>query len=126
MVKEHAWSGPAHHGADSLAHLGAVAMDGTLLAGGLTLAEFTAVEPRPGVLQQLATVGAKLRIPLPLPAIQPYHLLHYPLLLLNLCHDNNCICILLIINLGNTPEQIWKGGFQPPAVSDHLRPIRSE
>ena len=57
MIENHTWAGPTHDLLHLLAHLRFVAMDGTLLAGTLAVAELAPREPRMGILKQLHARG---------------------------------------------------------------------
>jgi hypothetical protein len=61
MAEEHARARVSHHLADALAHLGLIAMDGAVGAGGLFVAKRAAVQAALGVTSQLVTAWAKRR-----------------------------------------------------------------
>lgn len=57
MIENHTRACPTHDLSHLLAHLRFVAMDGTLLAGTLAVAELAPREPHMGILKQLHARG---------------------------------------------------------------------
>lgn len=86
MIENHTRACPTHDLSHLLAHLRFVAMDGTLLAGTLAVAELAPRKPRMGILKQLHARDTQFLVPLSLAAVETYHLLHRPFLLLNPRH----------------------------------------
>ena len=80
VIEEHARACPTHHGPDAFFHIGPVAVDGALAAGGLVLAEAAAGKTRVGIHKQLAALGAERGVALFLAAIEADHLFYYGLL----------------------------------------------
>ena len=80
VIEEHARACPTHHGPDAFFHIGPVAVDGALAAGGLVLAEAAAGKTRMGIIEQFAAFGTERGMALFLAAIEADHLLNYGLL----------------------------------------------
>ena len=86
VIQQHSRAAPAHHAAHLLAHISAVAMHGTTLAGRLFLAEAAAGKPLPRVRQQVFALGREGTGMEFLAAIEPYHDFNNLLLLFYACH----------------------------------------
>ena len=86
MIKHHSRTGPPHHLAHALAHIGAVAVHGACLAGGLVVAKPASAQACMGIGEQFAALRTKFAIALGTATIQTYHLLHYSLFALYSVH----------------------------------------
>ena len=73
MVEDHPRACPSHHLPHTLTHVGLIAVNGALLAGGFTFAKLASVETCLGILEQFGTVATEHLVSLASLAIEPYH-----------------------------------------------------
>ena len=91
MVEHHPRACPSHHSPHTLAHVGLIAVNGALLAGGFAFAKLASVETCLGIPEQFGTVATEHLVPLASPAIEPHHQTYHPLLLLYSAHFSHYI-----------------------------------
>ncbi len=72
-IKEHPWSGEAHHLSHSFTHNRLIAVHGTLFARSFIFSERTMVQSCMGITQQLFALKAKAFILFFFPAIESDH-----------------------------------------------------
>ena len=73
MVEHHPRACPSHHLPHTLTHVGLIAVNGALLAGGFTVAKLASIETCLGILEQFDTVATEHLVSLASLAIEPYH-----------------------------------------------------
>lgn len=73
MVEHHPRTCPSHHLPHTLTHVGLIAVNGALLAGGFTVAKLASIETCLGILEQFGTVATEHLVSLASLAIEPYH-----------------------------------------------------
>lgn len=73
VKQQHARTGVAHHFLNLLFHVGAIAMDGASLAGGLVFSKFATLQPLVRIGKKLLAAGAERFVALFIPTIDAYH-----------------------------------------------------
>ena len=73
MVEHHPRACPSHHLPHTLTHVGLIAVNGALLAGGFTFAKLASIETCLGMLEQFGTVATEHLVSLASLAIEAYH-----------------------------------------------------
>ena len=95
MIKEHPRAAEAHHGADFLPHIRAVAVHRAFVALGLRIAEPAMLQTGQGVVKQLPAFIAQLLPAVVLPAPQSDHMTYSSLLPSDAAHTQNSSAMLL-------------------------------
>ena len=86
VVKGHPRPRPSHHYAHLFPHLRTVTVHRTLPARGFAAAEPATGKAQRGIAQQRGARRAQLTVAFLAATVQPYHLFHHPLFLLNPVH----------------------------------------
>ena len=83
MMNQHSRTTPSHHITHLVGHRGAVTMDRALTACAFRWTETAPIETPVCIQKEGKTIGAKGMRRVMMPAVEPNHKFHYPLLMCN-------------------------------------------
>lgn len=93
VKQQHARPGISHHVPYFSFHIGAIAMNGALLARALPFSEFATVQSSVCIFEEFFAVVAELLVALFVSAINAYHLRHGLLFSFDACHAVSRVCL---------------------------------